>query len=108
RNSAIRAAAPWLAMTDDALWGLVPSQELPRSIHVFNVYGTNKIALCPRCKEGIIPFGNYPWLTDVFKRPWKIECPSCREVYPKNDFGAYYRSALGEHGFFRRGKGDAR
>lgn len=108
QEAAIHAAQPWLDRSDETLWNLIASQELPRSIHVYNVYGTNKIALCPNCKTGIIPFGNYPWLTDVFQRPWKIECPNCHAVYPKNDFAAYYRSALDEHGFFRRGKGDAR
>ena len=102
-----RAAAPWLALSDDELWDLIPSQELPRSIHVYSVYGSNRIALCPHCREGIIPFGNYPWRYDVAKRPWKIECPNCHSIFPKNDFGAYYKSALDEHGFFRKGQGDA-
>lgn len=102
-----KAAAPWLALSDEDLWALVPSQELPRSIHVFNVAGTNRIALCPQCREGIIPFGNYPWRTDVARRPWKIECPNCHSIFPKNDFGAYYRSALDVHGDFRKGAGDA-
>ncbi len=110
RAGAEAAAAPWKAMPDEELWAIVPSQELPRSIHVFSVYGTNKIALCPQCREGIIPFGNYPWKVDVAKAPWKIRCPNpkCGGVFPKNDFGAYYLSALDEHGFFRRGKGDAK
>jgi hypothetical protein len=108
RDAAVRSAAPWLVLSDEALWALVPGQELPRSIHVYKVYGTNQTALCPNCKSGIIPSGNYPWLTDVFRRPWKIECPNCHEVYPKNDFGAYYCSALDARGIFRRGKGDAR
>jgi hypothetical protein len=70
RDAAVRSAATWLALSDEVLWALVPGQELPRSIHVYKVYGTNQTALCPKCKAGIIPFGNYPWLTDVFQRPW--------------------------------------
>lgn len=108
RDAAVRAAGRWLGMSDEALWALVPGQDLPRSIHVYNVLGTNKTPVCPSCKTGIIPFGNYPWLTDVFQRPWKIECPNCRAIFPGNDFGAYYRSALDEHGMFHRGKGDPR
>lgn len=107
REAAIAAAEPW-RLDDDTLWDLIPGQELPRSIHVYNVFGTNKIALCPHCRDGIVPFGNYPWITDVFRRPWKIECPHCQESFPKNDFGAYYRSALDAHGMFRRGQGDRR
>jgi hypothetical protein len=108
REAAVRAAEPWRLRSDEALWDLVPGQELPRSIHVFKVSNSNKIALCPHCKDGIVPFGNYPWITDVFTRTWKIECPNCHAIYPKNDFGAYYRSARDVHGFFRRDKGDAR
>lgn len=106
RDAAIQAAEKWLALSDDALWELIPGQELPRSVHIYDVYGTSKTPLCPHCKTGIIPYGNYPWQMDVFKRPWKIECPNCHEIYPKNDFGAYYRTALDEQGVFRRGKGD--
>ncbi|HLV81155.1 MAG TPA: hypothetical protein VKT32_12785, partial [Chthonomonadaceae bacterium] len=108
RDSAIEAAEYWRRLDDDALWNLIPSQELPRSIHVFNVFGTDKTALCPNCRDGILPFGNYPWITDVFQRPWKIECPHCHAVFPKNDFGAYYSSALDAQGQFRRGRGDPR
>lgn len=108
RAAAEKAAERWKAMSDEELWALIPSQELPRSIHVYNIAGTNKTALCPECKEGIIPFGNYPWRCDVFGKPWKVTCPNpkCQAVFPSNDFGAYYRSALDKHGFFRRGKGD--
>ncbi|HZT43796.1 MAG TPA: heparinase II/III family protein [Chthonomonadaceae bacterium] len=108
RDAAQEAAAPWRLLDEDTLWALIPGQELPRSIHIVNVYGTDKIALCPNCQDGIIPYGNYPWLTDVFRCPWKIECPHCHEVFPKNDFGAYYRSALDAQGLFRRSQGDAR
>ncbi len=108
QKSAIAAAAPYVALSDEALWSLVPGQELPRSIHVYNVLGTDKMPLCPKCGRGIVPFGNYPWKCDALARPWKIECPNCHEVFPKNDFGAYYLSALDEHGFFRKGKGNQR
>lgn len=106
RDRAVAAAARWLAMTDEQLWDLIPSQELPRSTHIFSVYGTNRTEMCPKCREGMFRRGSYAWRTDVFGRPWKIECPNCHEVFPKNDFGAYYRSALDEQGFFRRGRGD--
>ncbi len=115
QSSAIRAARAWVAMDDDELWELITSQELPRDIH------TNKELGCPNCGDGIVPYGNYPWTTagDASKAnlrsasihvegliPWKLRCPNCEEVYPKNDFWSYYQSALDEHGFFRRELGD--
>ncbi len=100
RDAAVSAARPWAALSDDELWSLVPSQDVPRDIH------TNKEAGCPNCGDGITPYGNYPWKTDFWKNPWKVTCPNCAETYPKNDFYAFYQSALDGHGFFRRELGD--
>ena len=97
---AVAAAARWVRMSDDELWALVPSQELPRDIH------TNTLAGCPACGDGIVPFGNYPWRCDFWNARWKVTCPNCRAVFPKNDFAAFYRTALDERGCFRRKLGD--
>ncbi|MBM4079190.1 MAG: heparinase, partial [Planctomycetes bacterium] len=106
RDSAVAAAQRWLQTPDHDLWMLVTSQALPRTIHTTLIRGTNRTALCPKCREGIIPFGNYPWKMDTLKRPWKLECPNCHDLFPKNDFWAYYLSALDAHGKFQRGQGD--
>ena len=87
----------WLEMSDDEIWQMVTSQDLPRGIH------TNVKAGCPSCGKAITPYGNYPW------RPagdWKLKCPNCGAIFPKNDFRAFYESALDEHGFFHRELGD--
>ena len=107
-QGAVKNAARWLAMSDADLWSQVTPQSLPRTIHTTLIRGTNRSALCPKCREGIVPFGNYPWRIDAERRPWKLECPNCRDVFPKNDFWAYYRSALDEHGKFQPGAGDRR
>lgn len=100
QQNAIDSAQRYIEMSDEDLWKLIPSQDVPRGIHTNNIVG------CPNCGDGIVPYGNYPWICDFRDRPWKIECPNCGEVYPKNDFGAFYESALDEHGFFRRELGD--
>ncbi len=101
-----KAAQPWLDMSDEELWLQAPAQSVPRTIHTTLIRGTNRTALCPACKDGIVPFGNYPWRIDTAKRPWKLQCPNCRDVFPKNDFWAYYLSALDAQGKFQPGKGD--
>jgi hypothetical protein len=32
--------------------------------------------------------------------PWKMQCPHCKERFPKNDFGKFYASGLNEQGVF--------
>jgi len=100
QTNAISYAESWVKLSDDELWNLVTSQELPRDIH------TNKTVGCPNCGDGIVPYGNYPWRHDFWNEPWKIKCPNCGEVYPKNDFYAFYKTALDAQGLFRRELGD--
>ncbi|MBT3376977.1 MAG: hypothetical protein HN742_39520 [Lentisphaerae bacterium] len=100
QESARALGERWAKLSDEALWEMVPSQGLPRDIH------TNKAVGCPNCGDKILPFGNYPWKHDLLARPWKLTCPGCSEVYPRNDFGAFYVSALDEHGRFHRERGD--
>ena len=101
RDRAVAQAERWTALSDEALWHLPTEQSIPRGIHV------NKEMGCPHCGHGIDGFGNYPWKVDVINDPWKIRCPNCGERYPKNDFGAYYRSGKDSDGLFRREQADA-
>ncbi len=103
QQSAKKQAAPWLDVSDEDLWKMIPSQELPRAVYIARgiLYEGKKDA-CPKC-GGAISYGGK---TDFWKQDWKVTCSHCNEVYPKNDFMAYCKTALDEHGFFRRGKGD--
>ncbi|NLF19449.1 MAG: hypothetical protein GX595_19655, partial [Lentisphaerae bacterium] len=92
--------APWLKATDKALWDLLPSQEMPRD---FFVHRTG--AGCPACAAPVV---YNAWKVDIWKSPWTVSCPSCRTVFPSNDFASYYRSSLDAMGRFRPGAGDPR
>lgn len=103
----IAAAAPWLKRSDDELWAMVPAQELPRTIYTNKgvIYEGQK-PFCPACGEAApAKYGRSWWRFDD-SRPWKIQCKNCSEIYPKNDFSAFYQSALDKHGMFRRKLGD--
>lgn len=100
RDAAVADAERWAGLSDEQLWQMVPGQDLPRDIHVSQACG------CPNCGKAIDKFGNYPWKVDVRGKPWKLECPNCGEVYPKNDFEAFYQTALDEQGWFRKHLGD--
>ncbi len=103
RDRAVAQAAPWLAKSDEELWRMVPGQDLPRAADVTMTRrpsGPPTRKGCLVCGEAIDKFGAYPWLVDIERRPWKIECPNCKSVFPTNDFGAYYASGIDEQGLF--------
>ncbi|MDP6779648.1 MAG: heparinase II/III family protein, partial [Candidatus Latescibacteria bacterium] len=96
----VASCRPWLERSDDEIWGMVTGQSILRGIHV------NRDLGCPSCGREITNrFGGYPWLVSI-DRPWKLECPSCGEVFPKNDFAAFRASGLGPGGTFHRDRAD--
>jgi uncharacterized protein YjdB len=95
RDAAVTAANPFVSLGFENLWNLVPPQTLPRS------YGVNQVMGSPVTGHDIDRFGNYPYMADPIKEPWKITDPSSGYKFPTNDFGAYYRSGLDKHGVFQ-------
>jgi len=107
QKSAITGAQAWVELSDDELWGMITSQELPRAdITNKGVLYEGKKPGCPNCGEAALKYGMRWWKYDPINAPWKAKCPNCGEVYPKNDFLAFYKTALDEHGMFRRELGD--
>ena len=100
RDDAVKKADRYVNQPDDFLWELITPQSIPRGIEVNMKKG------CPNCGKAIAKFGNYPWKVDVFAKPWKIECPSCAEVFPKNDFAKFYESGKDASGIFQYDKAD--
>jgi hypothetical protein len=104
RDNAVAGATFWVAKSDDELWRAIPGQELPRAIDV-SMYKGNRPG-CPKCGHDIDKFGNYPYTPDLWGKPFKLTCPSCKEVFPKNDFAKYYQSGIDEIGVFNPAKAD--
>lgn len=100
RDGAVALASPYLALTDEQLWGLVTPQRLPRG------YAVNQALGSPVTGRAIYTFGNYPWRAAPLTRPWKLEDPSSGYLFPTNDFGAYYRSGIDERGLFDPARAD--
>ena len=97
RDRIVEAAQPWMAFSDDELWDLMFGSTVRRSWMVWSN------GHCPACKEGV-PM--YNWRIEALRVPWKLRCPHCGQLFPKNDFHAFYRSGLDEHGVFQHGLAD--
>ena len=91
RDQIVARAQPWMGFSDDELWDLMFGATISRSWMVWSN------GFCPACKKSV-PM--YTWHIDALARPWKVQCPQCKELFPKNDFQAFYRSGLDEHGVF--------
>jgi hypothetical protein len=104
RDRLIKQVQPWVEMSDEELWLMLPGQGMPRSSSV-NGDGSG----CPKCGTDHFK-GNYnnPWEIDRQNHPWQLRCTNCKEWFPKNDFAAYYESSLDEQRQFHLDQGDPR
>ncbi|MCS7224126.1 MAG: heparinase II/III family protein [Armatimonadetes bacterium] len=87
----VQEAQFWVKMSNEEIWSLMFGPTITRSWHVWsNGY-------CPDCKK---PVPMYNWIMEPKKTPWKVRCPNCGALFPKNDFVLFYRSGLNEKGIF--------
>ncbi len=99
RRKAIEDAERWVKMPDEELWKDVFGPRITRSHMVWSS------GHCPACRK---PVPMYDWQIDGWARPWKVRCPHCNEIFPKNDFEAYHRSGLDEKGIFDPKRADGK
>lgn len=91
RDRVVELAQPWREMSDEQLWGLMFGPTITRSWMVWSN------GHCPACEQSV-PM--YNWQIDALARPWKVRCPHCKQLFPKNDFAAFYQSGLDAQGVF--------
>jgi hypothetical protein len=91
REQIVAAAQPWMKYSDDELWSMMFGNTIKRAWQVWSS------GYCPSCRKDV-PM--YTWVIKPLEKPWKVQCPHCKELFPKNDFLAYYKSGLDEHGIF--------
>jgi len=97
RDSLVAEAKPWMEMSDDQLWSLMFGNTIRRSWQVWSD------GYCPACRK---PVPMYEWVADALKQPWKLRCPQCKELFPKNDFLKFYQSGLNSQGLFEPKRAD--
>ncbi len=84
----------------DFIYNMITAHTLPRA---YDLVETDDplIWRCFYCGVDInYKYGKYGWKIDAIARPWKIQCPDCKRLFPSNDFGEYYKRGLDEHGEF--------
>ena len=91
RDPLVAGAKPWVEMSDEELWRLMFGNTIRRSWQVWSD------GHCPACKK---PVPMYEWVPDSLKQPWKMRCPQCQELFPKNDFEKFHRSGLDAQSVF--------
>lgn len=108
KNSVVKRASVFANKSDNELWSMVPGQNTPRCIDVTldRIAKGPKVLGCLKCGLDVLKYGNYPYNPEFEDKPWKLTCPSCKSVFPTNDFGKFYESALDERGQFDVSKGD--
>jgi hypothetical protein len=96
-NNIIAQAKPWIELSDDELWSLMFSHTLERAWMVWSD------GYCPACKKDVVM---YNWKINAWKYPWKLQCPNCGQLFPKNDFHRFYLSGLDDNGVFQHNLAD--
>ncbi|MBQ9986372.1 MAG: S-layer homology domain-containing protein [Oscillospiraceae bacterium] len=86
----------------DVLYDMIHSEGIPRGATVG--YGADPdIYKCRYCNVDLrSEYGSYAWVHDALRNPWKIQCPDCKNLFPTNDFGSFYKLGLNEYGEFSR------
>jgi len=90
-DSACAGAAGWLERDDAFIRDFMPAAEVPRT------WTVNYITGCPvhgSGPEGNRGYAQGGWQYDPFADRWKVTCAIGGEVYPSNDFEAFYRTGM--------------
>lgn len=91
RDDIVEKASYWVSLSDEELWGMMFGNTIMRAWSVWSD------GFCPSCRK---PAVMYSWIADPVNKPWKLQCPNCGELFPKNDFYEYYKTGLDESGVF--------
>ena len=99
KDTAVKLADRYLG-NEDLLWELIPQEGLPRAMAVGYV-NDPEMYNCRYCGVNIRQkYSMMPYTVNALARPWKIQCPDCKRIFPSNDFGSFYQLGLDEKGIF--------
>ncbi|MBQ7054766.1 MAG: heparinase II/III family protein, partial [Oscillospiraceae bacterium] len=86
----------------DAIYDLIMYEGIPRSFTPA-LLNDPKAYSCVYCGIDIRKkYSQYGWVMDPLTRPWQIQCPDCKRLFPSNDFESFYELGLDQKGQFDR------
>ncbi len=86
----------------DELYDMIHSEGIPRSWSVGGE-GDPDMYLCRYCGADLMNLhGQFPWVHNALSRPWQVQCPECKRLFPSNDFEKFYELGLNDYGEFDR------
>lgn len=87
RDKILKAADPWLMRPDSAIVAIMPDARVPRAFDL-NPKGS------PVHGDTVFKVGGfYPWIVDP-DRPLQVKSPIDGQVFPSNDYLAYYKGGF--------------
>ncbi|MBQ2742120.1 MAG: Ig-like domain-containing protein, partial [Oscillospiraceae bacterium] len=94
-KTAVDNADKYLA-SFDAVYAMISPEGIPRCRLARHTYDP-MVYFCGYCGYNIGEnVSIYGWSADPISRPWKIQCPDCKRLFPSNDFGSFYELGLSE------------
>ncbi|MBR2181062.1 MAG: hypothetical protein IJ949_04135, partial [Oscillospiraceae bacterium] len=98
-ETATKNADKYLASLDH-IYNIIPANTIPRAYDMVEAKDP-EIWHCIYCGTDLLKrYGKDCWGIDSINRPWKVQCPECKRLFPSNDFDSYYKNGLDEHGEF--------
>ncbi len=81
----------------EAVFPQILGEGIPRGRQI-GLPGDDRYVFCRYCRKRI---GAGDSLTyDFVSRPWKVQCPDCKRLFPSNNFEGFLKLGLDSKGFF--------
>ncbi len=92
-SDADRYFGNWEAWVDSVI-----GEGVPRTRTV-GQYGDPQDNYCRYCGENVEE-EHGGWKADIINRPWKLQCPACKRLFPSNDFEKFLDLGMDRQGYF--------
>ena len=102
QKTAVNSAEKYLA-NYEKWYDLTYGEGVPRS-RLVSQYGDDFSNICRYCGADVEGKygrnGSDGFTVNPISRPWKIQCPDCKRVFPSNEFDKFYELGVDKQGYF--------